>query len=432
MHFKNFRLLKLTPILSLITISLSSCPGGEASSLILGNKINSAIDKLNWGLEKSIVNADYRMEKNLRTLQLITTNIQAEFNKEVQRNRNFVSEEMTKNIDKIGSLIDEVKGGVLEVEDFIVLDAHNIINQVPFKKDIFLIRKINGYGTIFKENGTYNYSIIGNAFQPNKFYKVSIDDYEISEANIFLRAANQITFTLPTSVLNNKFLETSITRAKLHILSYDKKDDKNPFFEFSGEVLLLPKSPIQYNFFEFSNKPTWSDEKYYKTFSFDMGPTGEEKKWDVSPREVSVDDPTTQKFTRLVEKHLSGSHSTFTEESFTPDYKTYHVTIANQCHDCSRSFFGTLEYVKLLNVNDQERRFFESDTAKKGVLTYGVHTLSLSKEYQLFELSIIYFNGEKVFLNKERLSDKERDCYVSISKSENETLRRLSLELKGN
>lgn len=432
MQFEKNKSIKLIVISFLLLITLTSCPGGEGSSLILGTKINSAIEKINLGLERSIVDADYRMEKKLRTLQLITTNIQAEFNKEIQKNRNFVSEEMTKNIDKINLLVDNAKGGILDIEDFLVLDAQSIINQVPFKNDIYLIRKIKGYGTAFKEKGTYNYTIIGNAFQPNKFYKITIGDYQIPVANIYLRAANQISFTIPTSVLNNFFLESSITRVKLNVTCFDKKDDKSSFFEFNGEVLLLPKFPIQYTFSEFINKPRWSDEKYYKTFSFDMGPTGQSGKWDISAREVQVDDALTQKFTRVVEKHLSGSHSTFTEESFTPDFKTYHVTIANQCHDCSRSFFGTLEYVKLLNIADQESRFFESDTVKKGVLTHGVHTLSLSKDYQLFELSITFFNGDKVFLNKDRLSNIEKGCNIFISKSENETFRRLSLEIKEN
>ena len=411
---------------------MTSCPGGEISSTILGNKLNSAIEKLNWGLEKSIIDADYRMEKNLRTIQLMTANIQTEFNNELQKNRNFVSQEMTKNIDKISLLIDDVKGGLLEVEDFIFLDAQSIINEIPFKKDNYFIRRINGYGTAFKESGTYSYSIIGNAFQPNKHYKLTIDDYEVSESNIYRRSANQLSFSLPTSVLNKNFLESSITRAKLNILCFEKKEDKKPFFEFNGEVLLLPKFPVQYSFSEFSNKPTWSEEKFYKQFSFDLGPTGKEKKWDVVGRDVSVDDPLTQKFTRVVNKATSGSHTAFGEEYFTPDGKSYHLTIANQCHDCSRTFYGTLEFVKLKNVADVQRRYFESDSSKRAALSYGVHTLTLNDQYQLFELTIIFFNGERVFLNKEKLSDKENGCSVSIVRSEDEKIRRLSLELNRN
>lgn len=65
---KIFQSIQPFSILFFIAITLTSCPGGEASSLILGNKINSTVEKLNWGIERSIVDADYRMEKNLRTL----------------------------------------------------------------------------------------------------------------------------------------------------------------------------------------------------------------------------------------------------------------------------------------------------------------------------------------------------------------------------
>lgn len=413
----------------LLAFTLSSCPGGEVSSVILGNKINNTVDKITWGLDRSIANGDYRLEKNLRTLQIITQSIQSDFNKEMSKNRNFVSEEMTKTIDKIDLLIDQSKGGILDVEDFLVLDIQNVINQLPFKKDLYLIRKIDGYGTGFKESGFYEYTIIGNAFQPNKFYEIYINDAKISENNVSLKSANQIGFTIPVSKLNKNFLDFAVTRAKLKIVCYEKKQEAKSFFEFNGEILLLPKFPVSYKFTEFTNRPRWSEQKYYKQFSFDLGPTGEKGKWDSVGRDVSVDDPQTQKFTKVISRGTSGSHTAFGEEYFTPDNKTYHLNIANQCHDCSRTFFGTLEYTKLENYTDLEKRIFDSDSNKNGLLTYGFHSLTLNEKHQLFELAITFFNGQEVFLNKDIQIDKANGCKITISKSENEILKRVTLSI---
>lgn len=421
--------LLVASLLSMLSVVLTSCPGGEVSSLILGNKINSAVDKISWGLERSIANADYRMEKNLRTLQIMTTNIQQEFNKEMERNRNFISEEMTKNIDKIHLLIDDVKGGILEVEDFLVLDAQSLINQIPFKKDIFLVRRIDGYSTAYKENGTYDFQIIGNAFQPGKIYKVKIDDLNLEAKNLQSSAANRISFAIPASRLNGKFLKFAINRAKLEVSCFEKEGDKAAFFILREEILLLPRYPVTYVFSEYANNPIWSQEKAYKQFSFDLGPTGENGRWERVGRNVTVDNASTQRFTRVVTKAVSGSHAVFGEESFTPDFKTYNVIIANQCHDCSRTFYGTLEYETLQNTTALSKRFFESDPTAQGLLTYGIHTLSLSEHYQLFELTLTFFNGEQVFLSKEALSDTKNGCKVSIAKGENGELKRLALQI---
>src|SRR5690606_29944671 len=115
-----------------------------------------------------------------------------------------------------------------------------------------------GYGTTYKESGSYSYTLIGNAFQPNHFYKVFINDtIQIDRSNIYLRSANNIRFEFPVNRVNNQFTDFTITRTKLKIECFENDSEKKPFFVFSGDILLLPKFPVSYVFNEFANEPVW-------------------------------------------------------------------------------------------------------------------------------------------------------------------------------
>jgi len=165
----------------LIFTILAGCATGPISSgvatSIIANQIDKSTDKLTASIDRAIINSDYLLEKNLRSLDLIAQSLVNQVQEELGVNREFASRELVSLANKFSSLIDQAEGGLLEIEDFLVLDIQNFINQIPFKDDEIIIRRFIGYSQKYQSAGQYEFTVIGNAFAPGKKYGITAVSY---------------------------------------------------------------------------------------------------------------------------------------------------------------------------------------------------------------------------------------------------------------
>ncbi len=402
--------------------------GQVVSAAIVGGKITESVDKIGFSLDRLGTQADYLLEKNLRTLDLLAQSLAYQLQQETARNREFVSKELDDAASVLNDLVDNVQGGVLEIQDFAYLDVQNIINQLPLKKDLYLIRRIDGYGIQFQNEGSYSFRLLGNAFQPGRTYKILIDSVEVDANNVFGgEAANILRFSVPVKILNHRFTESEIGRTSIVIQCFDDNTEES-FYEYSSDVLLLPKFPIRYQLREFYEGQKWSEQRAWQSFTRGMGPTGKYGRWNTYTTEVTIADPVTQRFTGNHRISVNGSHSWVHPPQYHDRNTKLRFNSANQCHDCGRTAIVEAEYQWLENITESRMLNFESDNKNEGLLTYGTHFVTMSDKLKHYELYATYFNGKEVAL----FSDKNEDSGIKakLSLDPKVTFRRLAVEIE--
>jgi len=405
---------------SLLLISISDVVAGDplvatgnvVSATILGKSLKATADKLAWSLEGAMADADYSAEKTLRGLGLILKSLEHKLSEEMAEGRSFVSIELAELATKLSEIADQPIHGLLEIQNFAVLDVQSMFNQIPFKKDLYLVRRIDGYGVPYQENGSYRFRIIGNAFQPGNRYTVTINHKQLAENSIFGgRVSNTLQFMVPTDILNNEFLDDTIARVSLVIKGYKKGDDK-PFFNFEEDILLLPKIPVIYDLKEYHKGLVWSTATAWKPYTRKMGPSKRKKRYAHYVLTADVSDPKTERFTGKFKIRTSGSHSKISSPEFSDKMRKATIKCKNQCHDCSRYAFADLEYQWLEPQNQIGYLFFEEDEKKEGLLPYGTYSSLLSPGFQSFDLKIEYFNGKKITIHKKNLKEYGVRAYI--------------------
>ncbi len=416
-------------ILLVSIFHLSACTPGETTlaTTIAGNKLTESIDKIGWSLDRAAANSDYLLEKNLRTIQLLSNTLSQDLQVEIGKNRKFVSAELGENITKLSELIEQAQGGILEIENFMHLDVQSIANQLPFKPDSFLVKSVEGYGVMFRTSGSYDFRIIGNAFQPGHLYKVKINNNIVDPANIFGGGqANVLQFSIPVSAINDLFDDKKVTRIPLQVQSFLKSGDKDSFYKFTSEILLLPKLPVTYELNENYRKLTWDDPKQNYEFIKPMGPTGRNGVWHSHSLSGSITDPNTR-ITGILSQGTDGSHSYCRNAKILNGGKNISADCANQCHDCTRNGKVMVELSTKLYIESTKSLYFSNDTSQKSLLGYGTHTARLDENTQAWMLKVRYFNGRVISLHSKKLS--EFGARVFIENDENSGFGRLILEI---
>ncbi len=418
-----------TILISCCIFSIMGCspvPGeSTVSSTIVAKSLKETADKIGWSIDRAAANSDYLLEKNLRTLEVISNGIAHQFAEETAKNREFVSEKLSESVTRLNELVEQAQGGILEIEDFVVLDTQGFINQIPLKKDLFIVRRIKGYGVQYRESGEYDFEVVGNAFQPEYNYKIKIDDIDVDIGNIHSPIANTIIFTIPVAAINDKFLEGDLKRLTLQISSFKATGEQ--FSNFNGNILLLPKFPVKYRVAEKYKKEKWGPANKTMRFYRAMGPTGKNGVWHRHTLEGSVSDRNTQKFVKVVGIGTDGSHSWCKNPVFSDANRKISVSCANQCHDCTRNGWVEVSYQELTYDDDSQDIWFESDKNKKNLLTYDTHFARLNSNNQSWTIIINYFNGRKITLHPQKLQEKGIRAYVDSD--QNSSFKQLIIEI---
>lgn len=405
---------------------LTSCsPGTDmASAAIVGDSLKDSADRIGWSIDRATANADYALEKNLRQLQLMADSLTYRLQEEMAANREFVSNELLLSATRLGELIENAQGGILEVQDFAVLDVQNLIDQIPFKKNLYLIRRVEGYGVMQRAEGTYDFLFVGNAFQPGRRSDIIINGTPVDPNNVVSdRLVHTLQFSIPVGALNNAFLDDRVARISVDIRCY-KPDDDAPFYEYSGKLLLLPRFPVRYSIVEKYKDLRWTGPKDWAVFQREMGPTGKNGKWDHYTMTCKAPEGTI--FTRKHRVGTSGSHSSCSEPHYDSDTSAT-VNCANQTHDAPRTATARLEYQKSEEHVTERSLTVETDASKKGLLQYGTHMADLSPKNVTYTAEFTYFNGRKSILHPQKV--KEDGVQVSMEVSPDSHYRRLIIEI---
>ena len=169
-------------VLTILSVGIGCSPDPVSSTVtasILSNQLKDTTDKLTASIDRATINSDYLLEKNLMRLELVGHALAGRLEKEMGTNREFVSVELAEAMTKFSELIDQAQGGFLEIEDFFVLDVQRMLNQIPFKPDEYLIRRVDGYSVEYRNGGVYEFRLLGNAFEPGNSYKVTVDGVSV-------------------------------------------------------------------------------------------------------------------------------------------------------------------------------------------------------------------------------------------------------------
>lgn len=422
---------------------LSACFSDPVTSTVttsmLTSQLEDTTDKLSASVDRATINGDYLLEKNIRRLELVAHALTGRLEKEMGTNREFVSIELAEAMTKLSELVDQAQGGVLELEDFFALDIQRIINQIPLKKDEYLIRRVDGYGVKFQGKGAYDFRLLGNAFDPGNSYTVSVNGESIDPANIYGGASsNTLRFTIPVDAINEKFSASELKRMPLNV-SVTKPGASEAFFTFSSHILLLPTHPVRYRLTETTKTFKWSGEDSTKVCTKPLGPSGRNGVWTQGAMSCSVDKPNTQRFTGLKSKSTTGSHSRVDNPVFSAGNTVASSTCHNQCHDCPRTcswVFGVESkefYSGDFNVSLDP---LSLDTVKPIVdqqstyIPYGTYAAKLSSGHETYTFAVEYFNGKQVVLHPQKL--KEYGVRLSIDSDDTAAsqFKRLIVEIK--
>ncbi|NJA06968.1 hypothetical protein HC024_14740 [Methylococcaceae bacterium WWC4] len=426
---------------TLLTPSFSQAADPITSTILTTlaiKQVKDTTDKITAAVDRATLNTDYMLEKNLRTLQLISNSLMTKLQDELGQNREYISTELAETTTRLSELVDQAKGGLLEIEDFASLDAQRLINQLPLKSDIFLVKRVDGYGVQYKVKGSYDFQLIGNAFEPGNQYTVTISNQRLDPGMIFGgAAANILRFSAPVTTLNGDFKKDSIKRIPLKVEVTKPGKDK-PHYVFVSDILLLPTHPVQLILRETKKSFVWNNEDNSKICSRTVGPSGANGVWTQGEMTCSVDDLKNQKFTRQVSANTSGSHSRVDNVTFSGDKTTVQGICHNQCHDCPRTCTWVLGVqsrsaisetlpvgFEVLSINGLQP--YTDQTAT--FLAYGSYEAKLSKDTETFTLVAEYFNGRQVTLYPQKLSEYGLRIAVDADNKADSNFKRLILEI---
>ena len=427
--------------LFLIIIFISGCVTDPISTNIatgvIANQVDKSTDKLTASIDRAVINGDYLLEKNLRSLDLYAKSLLNKVQEELGTNREFASRELVSLSERFSNLIDQAEGGILNVEDFIVLDIQNVINQIPFKNDKYIIKRVTGYSQKFKPKGQYDFTLVGNAFSPDMKYDISVNGSPLDQKLIYGgAAANTLRFSVPVELLNNKFDEFEANRVPINV---DVISKKKTFTAYDGDIILLPKYPIKYRITETVDSFTWSGQNNTKECSRTVGATGKNGKWENEPMKCVVNKPDKQRFTGQISKRLSvSSHAKADDLSFTEGNTVATSTCHNECHDCSRTctwvagveekVFGPVKNVLALNplsLNAQTPKVID----ETNYVSFGTYDAVLSDVNSTFTVAVEYFNGTNHVLHPQKIREGSISINIDSDDNANRNYQRLIVNI---
>lgn len=374
---------------------------GKPKPPTLGNyldKIGSMIDEK---MAKASLDGQYLIEKSAREARMLLDNLDIIMADQRNKTIDRLSDENQKALAALDKVVDELTGmqdKILDLEDFVFLDIQNLMNRVPFTSDVYLMRQIKGYSQAFKPEGVYSITAIGNAFTPDRTVRIWVTGKEIADFNLQLRRANEVRFSVPVAQLNGKFQEANVVRAPVQIKSFDKKGHE--IYSYSGQILLLPKYPINYALTETVATTQWSPNTIALENSITLPQSPGNEKW-TAPYPLVVTIPKGCKMEKsgywCRATYAPGTWDQVSGPTFSGENDgTATWVVQNQIHNRERVFIGHVLYRKPSpNEKTNALAFTETKTPFADRLGQGTYTVRFGDTYKTFDLDLRYFNGER-------------------------------------
>jgi hypothetical protein len=415
----------------LFSILQSSFAFGQWEA-ILGMQVKEALGRFGLDLKGAVDNAgaqgNYVVENAANKGNLLLQNAYYLLDKQLDKRVSQLSQEKIELVRALYNISDQVNRsmeGVLELEDFVVLDIENIINQIPLKNDVYYVRRIQGYAISHQNNGIYTVKITGGAFGPGFINDIKVNNVVLDRTSFRTPRAHTLEFDIPVQLVNGLFADISTARIPITVSCKKMKrrflrgEKLEEVFNYQDKLILLPLFPVtSYLFDETYKSSTWSDDVYLSAEGHTVlertGEEGEEHKISGS---VSATIPDGCLMVGEVPRADPGTHMRWGDPVYTNENKTVTRSAEHWIHDRPTHIYIAAKYRKPVpKVETKALQFTENGSALVK-LKYGTYIADFDEEYRNFTLTLNLFNGK---------------TYVITPTSPNLDIYRFRIEPSGN
>jgi len=205
--------------------------------------------------------ANFALEKTAREAELVVRNAARIMADERDVTLDRISVQNQNALAVLENVIDELEQAeriYIPISDLVALDLQNLINQLPFKKDVYLFRRLEGYALVHKENGSYLLSATGGAFKDGFEPRIEIGSHTIPRIQVRRTTPYRVDFDIPSQELSNSFKDDQVVRLPISIEAIRSADGRIAM-SFNGKILLLPLRPISYKLVAHLKTERWED-----------------------------------------------------------------------------------------------------------------------------------------------------------------------------
>ena len=387
---------------ALLAGSCSSTGGVESVALsgLAAKEIIKDIDEsLKTSIGQAITGGDYLVEKAGRQGDMLLQSADYVLGKNIDKafdKLNYTQQKFLVALHDFSQDLDSFQGGLLRLEDFLVLDAYSLIGEIPFKKTTYVLREIEGYALIPRDEGTYSLNLVSNAVGPEFSAEFTIGGRVYGANRQLSVGAHERSLEIPVADLAEHVSNSEVVRIPFSV-ACRKSGKEKVVYSYDGVLLMLPRSPYQYTLTEHWKGSGWSDKLTWSAWGeahfagLGKGVEGEDPH---NGGDVTATVPAGGKIERGTEQTGGGSPYGRWE----PGY-----TYSNGERSVSRHYKNWYEHNNVARLRVQyrtstvttevtEAEFVDS---VEGRLSFGVHTAVLHDTYTTYTLKLMAFNGEE-------------------------------------
>ena len=343
-----------------------------------------------------------------------------------------LDDEVTRVLEELGADVDKVVKGfdtIARQSTLLSLDLQSYIESLPFVSDRYVLKQIDGYSQAIRErdmdgdgkpDGFYEFALIGNAFGIGYETEIAVAGVPVPPSDQSIPRQYITRFTVPATVLNVSFENTTVARVPFSLRSYEVRNAKwyeklfgkgavikTERFSHDGKLVLLPRYPVQYKLTEHSVVPKWVDAND-RLNDYTICPrTG--KSGNCNPCTCTLNKTVNQQFSGIGDsKSWHAKPPSFGNQdwigSATINGNTLKRTFNHCIHDVNRRLDCSVEYRNLVGSDEDASRSFTNDLSEEkpgGAITflqYGATQAKLSNAYRSFTLILTFFTGQTATL----------------------------------
>ncbi|WP_374564276.1 hypothetical protein [Nitrosomonas sp.] len=259
------------------------------AGVVAKDVVSKLNDALSGRIGQAVAGGDFLLEKNYRQLQLLLSNADVVFKDNIGLTFDKLSEHeqlYIRTIESLTNKLDGMQNRILDLESFAAMDLNSVLGVLPgIDGNKFLLRRIEGFSQTYKDSGTYTIRLTGQAFTPDRRVSITLNGQPVD-----IRPLSQTYIAIaeiPVSLINDQFDNRSVKRVKIDLKSWTKNkaffgifgEEEKLDFDYTTELLLLPKFPVTYEFMEVRKGQGWSEKLSSISGQAIATRTGESGKW---------------------------------------------------------------------------------------------------------------------------------------------------------
>lgn len=433
--------LKILTVGALAAFTTSCSLGDELRKIADGvmEKLDSIIKNLTLKMEtiskdiatqtdRLLLNGDYALEHRLYQLKMVAEGMIGQIDSFVDGNQKNALNELNHKVDDLNKIVNKATASFIGVQDMATLDIQDLLNQIPFKQQVTIIRRVQGVYQSYREKGTYDIDIIGNGFKVGTNFVVKVNGKVLSDNLLVGEQIHHLTINIPADMLNSLFQEDS--RVRVPLVISDTNGGKRPLLE--TKIVLMPKLPVVYSIngqipkSKYSGTKKWTSEQERK-----MPPTGD---YDSAPisYQMKVNAPKGSRFTGNFRKTPTDEEAKQLLAACSNPFFSEGDTIATVT--CTTSKFDE-ERRATISLEYQEGEIVAEDLPlnvkghEQGRLPFGDFYVDLPSAASSFSANFSYFNGQSCLLTAANRADEDLGISVRLENNPSNPLQRIYIKV---